>query len=70
MLEKELGNKLNDLHVKKGFRRIFEAMLKRKANFVGHNCIADLLFIISHFGDQLPNSLSETKNLMKNYFNE
>jgi hypothetical protein len=69
-LEAELGTKLRELNARKGFRRIFEALLKRKAVLIGHNFIIDILFIISHFGDQIPNNFYEFKTLLRNYFAE
>jgi hypothetical protein len=58
------------LNTKKGFRRIFNALLKKKGALVGHNCIIDILFLISHFGDPLPNNIYEMKNLIRKYFPE
>jgi hypothetical protein len=66
-LNQEVGLKLKELEKKKGFRRVFEALANKKV-FIGHNCIIDLFFTISHFGDQLPNTLTEMKTLMKDYF--
>lgn len=69
-IEAELGNKLKELNVKKGFRRIFESILRKKSVLVGHNCIIDILFVISHFGDPLPNNFYEFKNLLRSYFTQ
>jgi hypothetical protein len=68
MIEAELGNKLKDLNARKGFRRIFESLLRKKSVLVGHNCIIDILFVISHFGDPLPNNFYDFKNMLRNYF--
>ena len=67
-LDIEIGDKLRDLHNKKGARNIFEALIKSQKILVGHNCSLDLLFTISHLGDPLPNSLKEFKELLKSYF--
>src|SRR5690348_2587548 len=70
LIENDTASRLKEIEKRKGFRKIFEAMIRKKAVFIGHNCIIDLLFTISHFGDQLPNTLNEFKNMLKGYFNE
>ena len=63
-----LKRKNNQLKQNKGFRNIFEAIIKYRKIIIGHNCILDINFIISHFGDNLPNSYNEWKKLILNYF--
>lgn len=65
---KEIEQKNKELKARKGFRNIFEAIVKYKKIVVGHNCILDVNFIISHFGDNLPNSYTEWKKLLLSYF--
>jgi hypothetical protein len=69
-LEQEIGVHLNDLGKKKGFKNIFDAIIKKKSVLIGHNCHFDILFVISHFGDSLPNTLKDFKSLVKSYFSE
>ncbi len=67
-LECEIEEKMKDFNKKKGVKRIFEAMIKRKSILIGHNFKMDVLFTVSHLGDQLPNTLTELKSLLKSYF--
>lgn len=67
-IELDIGVKIQEINRKKGIKNIFEALIKKKVFFVGHNCTLDILFTISHFGDPLPPSLKEFKDLLKNYF--
>lgn len=67
-LQADLKEKLNEVKKAKGFRNIFEAIVKYKKIIIGHNCIVDINFIISHFGDQLPNNYSDWKKMVLNYF--
>jgi len=67
-VEFEISEKLKDLERKKGARKIFECITKHRKIFVGHNCNLDILFTISHLGDQLPQNLKDFKELSKKYF--
>jgi len=67
-IKKEIDQKNKELNKSKGFRNIFEAIVKYKKIVVGHNCMLDINFIISHFGDNLPNSYNEWKKLILSYF--
>jgi hypothetical protein len=67
-LDIEMAEKMKEINRKKGVRKIWEAIVKKKGIFVGHNCNLDLLFTISHLGDPLPPTLKEFKELMKSYF--
>jgi hypothetical protein len=67
-IKSKIEEKNNQLKQNKGFRNIFEAIIKYRKIIIGHNCILDINFIISHFGDNLPNSYNEWKKLILNYF--
>lgn len=67
-IDKELQEKLAGLKKRKGVRNIFEALIKKRSHIVGHNCSLDLLFIITHFGDPLPESLKGFKDMLREYF--
>jgi hypothetical protein len=60
--------KISQLNQKRGFRRIFEKLTQKRAYLIGHNMIHDVLFLISHFGDPLPNSVKELKTVLRIYF--
>ncbi|CAD2219176.1 poly(A)-specific ribonuclease [Angomonas deanei] len=44
-----------------GFRHIFNALVESKKPMVGHNCFADILFLMAALHQPLPESLSECK---------
>jgi poly(A)-specific ribonuclease len=67
-IKNKIEEKNKELIKTKGFRNIFEAIVKYKKIIIGHNCILDINFIISHFGDNLPNSYSDWKKLILSYF--
>ncbi len=67
-LEQYKSDKIKEINQRKGFRRIFEKLIEKRAFLIGHNMIHDLLFLISHFGDPIPNSLKEFKTLLRIYF--
>jgi len=67
-LDLEVQDKMKEFNKKKGARKIFEAIVKRKCSIIGHNFTMDLLFTISHLGDPLPNTLKDFKDMLKNYF--
>jgi len=51
-----------------GFTSVFQLLLDCKKPMVGHNCYFDLLFLYSHFLEQLPYSFDEfKKNLTKSF---
>jgi poly(A)-specific ribonuclease len=70
LLDAELGKKLEEVNKKKGVKKIFDALVKKKSVLVGHNFALDLLFTMSHFGEQLPATLKEWKTLLKDCFRE
>jgi hypothetical protein len=67
-MEIDVGSKLKDIQRKAGVRKIYNAMLQKKSIFVGHHCVLDIMFIISHFGDALPNTLKDFKANLSKYF--
>ncbi len=69
-IESDLSDKINQVKKGKGFRNIFEAIIRNKKIVVGHNCILDINFVISHFGDPLPNTYNDWKKLVQGYFHK
>lgn len=67
-IEDAHSSRVNEVNKKKGVKRLFEAIIRKRSVLVGHNFNLDVLFIISHFGDPLPASLKEYKELLKKYF--
>lgn len=67
-LELYKNEKIKEINKKKGFRRIFEKLIEKRAFMIGHNMIHDLLFLISHFGDPMPATLKDFKNQLRIYF--
>jgi poly(A)-specific ribonuclease len=51
-----------------GFTQVFDILASSRKPLVGHNCLYDLLFMLSHFLDTLPNSLAEFKTLVSSLF--
>ena len=62
------NEKIKEINQRKGFRRVFEKLIEKRAFMIGHNMIHDLLFLISHFGDPIPNSLKDFKTMLRIYF--
>ena len=52
----------------KGVKNIIEKIIELKKPIVGHNCFIDLIFIMSHFMEEIPKSYKEYKNKLKNKF--
>jgi poly(A)-specific ribonuclease len=69
-IQKDLEDKVLEVRKAKGFRSIFEAIVSNKKIVVGHNCMVDVNFVISHFGDQLPSNYNEWKKLIQSYFDK
>ncbi len=67
-IQADLAQKITEVKKAKGFRSIFEAIVYNKKIVVGHNCMLDVNFVISHFGDQLPNSYTDWKKMIQSYF--
>lgn len=53
---------------KVGFSRVFKAIVDAKKPVIGHNCMFDWLFAISHFEGPLPESYEEYKKLFAALF--
>lgn len=62
--------KKTKLEDKAGFKIIWDALVKRQGVVVGHNCIIDIFFMMSHFGTDIPSDLKKCKALILKYFNE
>ena len=67
-LEFYKNEKLKEINQRKGFRRVFEKLIEKRVYLIGHNMIHDLLFLISHFGDPIPNTLKDFKTQLRIYF--
>jgi hypothetical protein len=57
------------IHREKGVKNIIEKIILTKKPIVGHNCYIDLLFIMSHFMDDIPKNFNIFKLKLKNEFN-
>ena len=45
-----------------GFTHIWNLLKEYKPLLIGHNCLLDILFMFSHFDDELPESFREWRN--------
>ena len=52
----------------KGIKNIIEKIISSKKPIVGHNCFIDLLFIMSHFMDEIPKNFNTFKLRLRNEF--
>ena len=52
----------------KGIKNLIEKIISSKKPIVGHNCFIDLLFIMSHFMDDIPKNFHTYKLKLKNEF--
>ena len=52
----------------KGVKNIIEKIIELGKPIIGHNCFMDLLFIMSHFMEEIPKKYKEFKNILKNKF--
>ena len=52
----------------KGIKNIIEKIISSKKPIVGHNCFIDLLFIMSHFMDDIPKTFKNFKLILKKEF--
>mmetsp|Transcript_102272 Transcript_102272/g.305372 ORF Transcript_102272/g.305372 Transcript_102272/m.305372 type:complete len:555 (-) Transcript_102272:70-1734(-) len=59
--EKEYAQKI-------GFLRVFKALSEAKKPLIGHNCMYDLLFMMSHFEAPLPKSYETFREVLQNRF--
>jgi len=69
-IQADISEKLTQVKKAKGFRNIFEAIVRNKKILVGHNCVVDINFVISHFGDVLPSGYAEWKKMIQGYFHK
>lgn len=49
-----------------GFHRVFKALCEAKKPVVGHNCMYDLLFLMSHLEGPLPKSYATFREVLQN----
>ncbi|RNF00766.1 putative ribonuclease [Trypanosoma rangeli] len=68
LLEKEQSFRERDLMNMLGFRLVFKALVSSKKPCVGHNCFADLLFLVASLDGPLPDTLPEFKLRMQELF--
>jgi poly(A)-specific ribonuclease len=68
LIEKDNIEIMKNINKKKGVKNIFDAITNNKKIIIGHNCSLDIIYLISHFGDSLPNDYKEFKNLIQKYF--
>ena len=52
----------------KGVKNIIEKIIECEKPIVGHNCFIDLLFIMSHFMEEIPKHYKQFKNILRNKF--
>ena len=60
----------NILERKKGAKLIFDSIVINKKKLIGHNCILDFMFFLSHFNEIISGDLNLFKSLMKSTFGE
>ncbi|RNF27607.1 putative ribonuclease [Trypanosoma conorhini] len=68
LLEKEQALRERELVNMLGFRLVFNALVLSQKPCVGHNCFADLLFLVATLDGPLPETLSEFKLRMQELF--
>lgn len=51
-----------------GFSRVFKALCTAKKPLIGHNCMYDMLFLMSHLNGPLPKSYETFRETFLNYF--
>ncbi|CAE8640375.1 unnamed protein product [Polarella glacialis] len=65
---KQLVEKQAQVDKKLGFSRVFEALVQAKKPLVGHACMYDFLFALSHFEGPLPESYTKYNELYQSLF--
>jgi len=68
LLKKDIEKQLYKLERKKGVKNIYDAIIQYKKRLIGHNNSLDILFIISHLGEKLPDDYQEFKGLIHRTF--
>jgi len=58
----------DDWRRQQGFRRVWQALMESQKPLVGHNTLLDMLFLVQHFMDELPETLSAWKSYLKENF--
>ena len=56
------------LNRKLGFRRVFKLLADAKKPLIGHNCMFDILFMMSHFAAPLPDNWEEVQEAVHSLF--
>uniref|UniRef100_A0A7S1RLQ3 Uncharacterized protein n=1 Tax=Alexandrium catenella TaxID=2925 RepID=A0A7S1RLQ3_ALECA len=51
-----------------GFHRVFKALSESKKPVIGHNCMYDMLFLMSHLEGPLPKSYETFREILQNRF--
>ena len=67
-INKENNELISLIKREKGIKNIIEKIITSKKPIVGHNCYIDLLFILSHFMDEIPKNFHTFKLKLKNEF--
>lgn len=67
-INKENNEIFTTVEKEKGVKNIIEKIISSKKPIIGHNCYIDLIFIMSHFMDEIPNNYSSYKKRLKNEF--
>nr|CCD13380.1 unnamed protein product [Trypanosoma congolense IL3000] len=68
LLEKERASRDRELVDKLGFRLVFKALVESKKPCVGHNCLADILFLLASFDGEPPGTLPAFKHRVGHLF--
>lgn len=71
-IQKIIQEDNNAIHIikrEKGVKNLIEKIIGSHKPIVGHNCFVDLLFIMSHFIDEIPREYKTFKLMLTNIFN-
>ena len=68
LLKEETMKRLDRLHMRKGVKLIYDELINSNKIIIGHNISLDILFMISHLGEELPSDYNEFKERMHKYF--
>ena len=69
-INQENNELFSSIEREKGAKNIIEKIASSKKPIIGHNCFIDLLFIMSHFMDEIPNNFNTFKLKLKNEFKD
>ena len=67
-INKENNELISLIKREKGIKNLIEKIIYSKKPIVGHNCFIDLLFLMSHFMDEIPKNFHTFKLKLKNEF--